>query len=241
MNVDLTTVLQKIKKKSNEWTEERVLDAFRGLLDQDERMEERLKSALQNAPEGSLPNIDSSQLDDSKIYHVSHIQQLATNYRLRFLDAHLFKGEIPAEAMSKLKSIQRRQPEDLSHFKIMAPASLFELGYKDKDPLLFMPLGKNLYYLVHKWGKDMHPLRKLMVYPFRNIGTLIKSMFLFAFLFQLAIPTDIINGGYEGQSLTIRIWMTLHVFIAMAGIMAMVGYPYLKNFNSVLWNSKYKD
>ncbi len=241
MNVDLISVLQKIKRKSGDWKQEQVLQAFQEILSNDLKTELKLEQALQTPPQGPVPNIDTSKLDQFQIFHLSHIRKLAVDYRLRFLDAHLFKGEIPAEAMSKLKAIQRRQEENLSHFKIMAPASLFELGFKDKDPLLFMPLGNNLYYLVHKWGRDMHPLRKLAVYPFRSIGSLIKSMFLFAFLFQLFIPTDVINGGYEGQSFTIRVWMVLHVFIALAGIAAMLGYPYLKNFNSVLWNSKYND
>ena len=38
----------------------------------------------------------------------------------------------------------------------MAPSALFRLEKTD-DPLLFVPLGNNYYYLVHKWGNDLHP------------------------------------------------------------------------------------
>lgn len=241
MQVNLPTALRKIRKKSKDYRETDILDAFREMIEEDSRVEDELKKALASNPNGEAPNLDISQLEEGNIFHLAHIKELATRYRLRFLDAYLFKGEIPAEAMSKLKAVQRRQSEDLTHFKIMAPADLFKLSYKDKDPMLFVPVGRNLYYLVHQWGNDMSLWRKILVYPFRNIGTLIRSMLIFAFLFQMAIPTSIMNGGFEGQSLTIRVWMTLHTFIALAGMIALFGYPSLKNFNSALWNSKYSD
>ncbi|NVK29049.1 MAG: hypothetical protein HWE14_13430 [Flavobacteriia bacterium] len=241
MRVNLPEALQRIRRKAVDYREEDVLAAFRSMLEEDSIMEANLEHALQSPPSINQAEIDTSHLDESRVFHLAHIKKLATTYRLRFLDAHLFKGEIPAEAMSELKGIQRRQPEALNNFKIMAPASLFELSYQDKDPMLFMPLGNNLYYLVHQWGKDMNPLRKLLVYPFRNVGTLIKSMLVIAFLFQMAIPTNIMMDGLGDSEFAMRIWMTLHVFIALAGIVAMFGYPYVKNFNSVLWNSRYSD
>lgn len=241
MKVNLPNALSRIRRKSTDWKEADVLNAFEEMLREDELIEDRLKASLSSEPTGEPNDVNLSQLDSSRIYHLGHIKQLATEYRLRFLDAHLFKGEIPQEAISNLKAIQRRQTEDLSHFKIMAPASLFEMSYQDRDPMLFVPVGNNLYYLVHKWGGDMSWFRKILVYPFRNVGTLIRTMLIIAFLFQMAIPTSVMNGSYEGPSFTLRVWMTLHTFIALAGITAMLGYPSLKNFNSVLWNSKYQD
>ncbi|NVK05034.1 MAG: hypothetical protein HWD92_09425 [Flavobacteriia bacterium] len=241
MQVNLPTALKKIRRKSKDYREVDILEAYREMIAQDGQMEGELKSALSSVPSGEAPRLDASQLDEEHVFHLAHIKELATTYRLRFLDAHLFKGEIPDEALSKLKAVQRRQSKDLTHFKIMAPAELFKLSYQDKDPMLFVPIGKNLYYLVHQWGNDMSMWRKLLVYPFRNVGTLIRTMLIVAFVFQMAIPTSIMNGGFEGQSLTIRIWMTLHTFIALAGMIALFGYPSLKNFNSVLWNSKYSD
>lgn len=241
MQVNLPTALRKIRRSSKDFKEELILDAYREMLQKDGELEEELRKALSISPTGDLPRIDTANLDEQNVFHLAHIKELATKYRLRFLDAHLFKGEIPAEAMSKLKAIQRRQTEELTHFKIMAPADLFKLSYKDKDPMLFIPMGKNLYYLVHQWGRDMSIWRKILVYPFRNIGTLIRTLLLTAFVFQMAIPTDIITGGFEGQSFTIRMWMTLHTFIALAGMVALFGYPNLKDFNSVLWNSKHSD
>lgn len=240
MRVDLSQVLVRKKSKSAEWTEDRVVDAYRELLRKDDLVEQQLRVSL-NRPSAAKYCLESESLDLRNLFHESHIRELCTQYRLRFLDAHLFKGEVPDEAISKLKHLQRRQDHDLSGFKIMAPASVFELAYQDKDPMLFLPVGNGLYYLVHKWGNDMHWFRKWLVYPFRNVGTLLRAMLLFSFLFQMVIPTDIMMNGLGGSPITIRIWMTLHVFIATAGMLAMFAYPALKNFNSVLWNSRFND
>ena len=58
----------------------------------------------------------------------------------------------------------------------MAPSVLFRLEKKD-DPLLFVPLGNEYYYLIHKWGNDLHPFRKALMWPFKNIWNLLLSCF----------------------------------------------------------------
>ena len=45
--------------------------------------------------------------------------------------------------------------------KMMAPSKLFELENYD-DPLMFVNLGNNYYYLIHKWGNDMSFFRKIL-------------------------------------------------------------------------------
>ncbi len=50
----------------------------------------------------------------------------------------------------------------LRGFKVMAPAARFKLCDSDADPLLFVPVGKDHYYLVHKWGGDLRWHRALL-------------------------------------------------------------------------------
>ena len=54
---------------------------------------------------------------------------------------------------------------------IMAPSKLFKIKSPD-DPILFIPIGNNYYYLIHKWGEEFNYLRKLLVLPFKNIDNL---------------------------------------------------------------------
>ena len=58
----------------------------------------------------------------------------------------------------KIKSLEKTHNTNIGDFKIMAPSALFRLEKTD-DPLLFVPLGNNYYYLVHKWGNDLHPFQ----------------------------------------------------------------------------------
>ena len=53
----------------------------------------------------------------------------------------------------------------------MAPSKLFRLKDTD-DPLLFIPIGNDYFYLIHQWGDNLHPFRKALVWPFKNIWNL---------------------------------------------------------------------
>ena len=88
---------------------------------------------------------------------------------------------------SKNKSLEKTHNTNIGDFKIMAPSALFRLEKTD-DPLLFVPLGNNYYYLVHKWGNDLHPFRKLIMWPFKNIWNLLFTILLFSFLVTEITP-----------------------------------------------------
>lgn len=176
-----------------------------------------------------------------RMYHISHIRDLCTVYRLRFLDAKVYRRPVPEEAYEHLQSIGAHSLDEQVSFKILAPAEAFHLTYGDKDPMLFMPIGDGVYYLVHKWGGEINRWRKWMVYPVRSFSTFLKVLFVAAFLFQWLIPSEVMLGGMMGNITTLRIWMTFHVFIAFLGVSAMFLYPALKNFNGALWDCPHKD
>ena len=101
----------------------------------------------------------------------------------------------------------------------MAPSALFRLEKTD-DPLLFVPLGNNYYYLVHKWGNDLHPFRKLIMWPFKNIWNLLFTILLFSFLVTEITPITLFTK-------------------AIASVVLYFGFALGKNFNPAIWNNKY--
>ena len=108
-------------------------------------------------------------LDTDKIYHIDQIKEICIDYRLRFLDSKFFKGEIPQEGISRIKALEKAHNIEIKGFKIIAPSKLFRLEDKD-DPLLFAPIGNQYFYLIHRWGNDLHPLRKAFLFQtFKNI------------------------------------------------------------------------
>lgn len=239
--VDLEKALVKEKSRFEAKTPDTVLTAFKELLAQDDALDNQILARIFEGGSEAAQHLDLHKLDPERIYNLEQIKNLCTRYRLRFLDSKYFKGEIPYEAIAKVKTIQREQNQEIDSFKMVAPAPMFNLENKDKDPLLMIPLGNQRYYLVHKWGNDLHPLRALMVFPFRSFKTLLFSVaFMAAFVVSL-FPDSMVMGPYDQHSWNIRVIFFFYLFLAFSGLTALYGFSRMKNFNSELWNSKYLD
>lgn len=241
MGLNLEKALARERRRSQDQTAEETLAAFKALLKADDIQDETI---LQNIFAGgsSLSRaLDLKKLDPDRIYQLEDIKQLCTRYRLRFLDASLFKGDIPYEAISAIKRLQKDQSVELQGYKMIAPAPMFHLENKDKDPLLMLPLGNDRYYLVHRWGNDLHPLRALMVYPFRSFKSLLSSIALLAAFVVSLFPDSIVMGPLDEHSWNIRIIFFFYLFLAFSALTALYGFSRMKNFNSELWNSRYVD
>ena len=200
-----------------------------------EEQEKALKN-LYSSFEIKLINAFSIDLlDPKKIYHIKQIKKVAIDYRLRFLDLKYFKNNLPDSAHSDIKYLEKIHNTKLSGFKIMAPSVLFRLEKAD-DPLLFAPLGNDFYYLVHKWGNDLHPLRKLKMWPFKNIWTLLLLILAISFITTEVMPMTMFTKSPSVSTY----WMLLFFnFKAIASIVLFYGFSMGKNFNPAIWNNKY--
>ena len=182
-----------------------------------------------------LNNFDFDKLAYQKIYHIRQIKKVSIDYRLRFLDIKYFKNKLPEEAYKEIGKLETYHNTKLGDFKIMAPSILFRLKKAD-DPLLFVPLGNNYYYLVHKWGNDLHPFRKVLMWPFKNIWNLLISIFIFSWLITELTPMTLFTKTPDNSSY----WMLLFfMFKAVASIVLYFGFALGKNFNPAIWNNRY--
>jgi len=174
-------------------------------------------------------------LKTNRIYHLNTIQKTCVDYRLRFLDFKYFKNPLPQEAKLKIKDLEEKHNTALTNLKIMAPSALFRLESTD-DPLLFVPLGNNYFYLVHKWGNDLKPFRKLRMWPFKNIWNLLILILLLSFVATELTPLRLFTKNPDGTAY----WMLFFfMFKALASIVLFYGFALGKNFNPAIWNSKY--
>ncbi|NJB35829.1 hypothetical protein [Croceivirga sp. JEA036] len=174
-------------------------------------------------------------LETNRIYHINTIKHICTTYRLRFLDLKYFKPELPEEAHSEIRMLEKKHQTKLDGFKVMAPSKLFKLEDKD-DPLLFVPLGNDYYYLIHKWGNDLHPLRKILVWPFKSIGNLLLVLLAISLLATILLP----QGLFSKTSSASQFWIIyFFVFKSLASVALFYGFALGKNFNPFIWNSKY--
>jgi len=208
---------------------------IQAIFDQKEAVKSRIKSTLETPNKSYVNTLTFDALDFDKIFHIDSIKKLCINYRLRFLDTHLFKGEYPKELYSIIPNLENDHKIQLKDFKIMAPSKLFRLKTKE-DPLLFVPIGNGYYYLVHKWGDDLKSYRKILVWPFKNINTLIFTSIILSLL-STAIGSALFNDFSDTQLLVIFIFnIKTFVFVTFYLLFMM-----RKNFNESIWNSKYKN
>ena len=201
-------------------------------LEEDSKVE-RITQSLNEVNRGSYNQLKFDQMETKNIFHLETIKNICVRYRLRFLDSNLFKGEYPKNITKIISDIEKKHDTNLNNFMIMAPSKLFKIKSPD-DPILFIPIGNNYYYLIHKWGEEFNYLRKVLVLPFKNIDNLtifsvLVSVF-FALLGKLFIP-----------SLTSSEVFILFLFL-VKGFIFIFFYTFFltrKNFSESIWNSKY--
>jgi hypothetical protein len=225
--------LLRLKEKSN--ADNNTLLAVKRILQEDTNTEEEIENRLQKPSRSADNEFEFDLLETNRIYHINQIKKICTDYRLRFLDSKYFKGKIPPSAISKIKHLEKGHHITLSGLKIMAPSKLFKLEDKD-DPLLFAPIGNGYYYLIHKWGNDLHPLRKLLVWPFRGIVNLTITTLLVSYFATFLVP----DGLFSKSGSNAQFWILFFfMFKTIGAIVIYYAFAQGKNFNPAIWNSKY--
>ena len=183
----------------------------------------------------SVNNFIVDHIDSNAIFHISQIEKICVNYRLRFLDTKYFKGSYPEKVVDKIKEIEALHQTILDGFKIIAPSKLFRLDKAD-DPLLFAPMGNGYYYLIHKWGADLHPFRRIKYWSIKNVENLGISIFLVSFLSTL-FTLDLIHPFSANAG---HFFMLFLFYVkGVLGLIFLLGASTGKNFSQYCWQSKY--
>ena len=231
-----TNIEEKLSQAKTKFGDpDKILDEVYHILYKEDGRGSPGKSYLKTSDQVTSNCFDFDLLETNKIYHISQIKEICIDYRLRFLDVKYFKGNLPLEAISKIKHLEKRHNTVIQGFKIMAPSKLFKLKDKD-DPLLFAPIGNKYYYLVHKWGNDLHPLRKLLMWPFKSIINLTFLVLMASYLISLLIPHGLFSkSGSAAQFLIIFFF----IFKSIAAVVIFYGVALGKNFNPAIWSNKY--
>ncbi len=211
------------------------MEELQGILDRESAREKKIWNALHQDCHEESNHFYFDLLVRDKIFHLSDIQRICITYRLRFLNSSLFKGNLPYEAISKIKHLEQQHHTSLKAYKIMAPAGFFRLKNAD-DPLLFVPMGNEYYYLIHAWGRDLHPLRKLMMWPFKDLENFIVLLLGLSLILTALIP----EGMFSPEQTTSQ-FLIIYLFMVkwLAGVAIFLGFKRGLNFSCSSWNSKY--
>lgn len=217
---NLESCLQKVRKKR---TTKGFIDEI-GINISNQGIKTRIKNTFK-----------VERLEENQIYHLEDIKKLCVDYRLRFLDFKFFKNSFPVEASEKLKALEKTHETEITELKIVAPSKLFRLKNAD-DPMLFASLGNDYFYLVHKWGNDLHPLRKWLMWPYKNFENLVLTVFALSLLATFLVP----NGLFSKEETIANTFVVfLFMFKWLAAVVLFYGFALGKNFNTEIWNSKY--
>ncbi len=192
-----------------------------------------------SVPEKSLRckynQFDFEQLETKRIFHRDTIKKTCIDYRLRFLDLDYFKGDVPVEAIESIHALEQAHNTELQNMKIVAPSKLFKLKNAD-DPLLFVPIGNQYYYLIHKWGNDLHPLRQFLMWPFKNIITSTLSILLLSLVLTSFMPLTLFRAEPNWSDF---ILILMFMFKSIAAVVIYYAFAAGKNFSRAIWDSAY--
>lgn len=213
--INLEDVL--VKSRQRDKIHNGVIESVYQLLDENERERKSIREKIMVENRSNENRLSYDLLDKDKIFHLSHIRNICVDYRLRFLDASFFRAGIPEEAITKIHHLEKQHQTRISGYKIAAPASSFKLMNYD-DPLLFIPLGNDFYYLVHKWGDDLDASRRWYVLPVKNLMNFTIACILASFILTLFVPETKLSRSVPMASLIIFLFAFKSVFaVAMYG------------------------
>jgi len=230
---NLETQLRKERDKTLKANE--MLKQVYQILNDYQQNKNRITTTLRSSSGIISNSFEFDLLETDAIYHIDQIKKVCIDYRLRFLDSKYFKGEIPQKALSKIEKLENNHGIDIKGFKIIAPSKLFKLLDKD-DPLLFAPIGNDYYYLIHKWGNDLSPFRKIAMWPFKNIINLALLVLVVSYFLTLLVPHGLFSKTNSGIELLVILFF---MFKSIAAMVIYYMFAMSKNFSPAIWNSKY--
>lgn len=217
--------------------QEQLLQEVHEILSTEALRDDVLRAAVLSSKGHRVNHIPG--LDPERVFHVDAIRTLCVRYRLRFLDGGRFKGHIPAQAIVELRRLEARSSVPLRGFKVMAPAARFKLCDSDADPLLFVAVGPEHYYLVHKWGSDLHPLRGVLHWPLQGPRQAVATLMAFALLAAALLPNAFIGADpaapwWGGHRLLAALWTVM----LTAGFASFGWFAFFGQFSDRSWNDQ---
>jgi len=231
-NINLELELKTIRDK--EKNSDLLLQVEKILLDDEISRNEISNKLSQNNDVSNKNALIFDLLKTENIFHINHIEKICVDYRLRFLDSSLFKNDIPEEAISEIKKLEKKHNTKLSGFKIVAPSKAFYLLNYD-DPILFIPIGNDYYYLVHKWGNEFNWYRKLLVWPIKNLSNFTITSIAISLIIAIIVPENNLSKSVPLAPLIVFLFAFKSIVAVFAYFFFMSG----KNFNEEIWQRKY--
>lgn len=235
-SINLENELLRIRENNRQEELDSVLEAFKDLFRAEWETERRISQTLHNgSPNQHLPGTE--ELNSDRIFDLSDIKKLCFKYRLRFLPTKYFNAPFPAEAINAVKKLEKELNAEISNFMIVAPSKLFNLEDANSDPLLFIPLRNNKFYLVHKWGNDLSWHRRLLAWPLKSFAKLAATIGIVSIVTTILMPGQILSGSdhfFSFERMFFFIWCSL----TLSALVSYLWFTLNQKFSEDAWNCK---
>ena len=91
------------RRRAKRTSEVAILDQITAVLSKNENERQDIQKRLRQKSTNTSNAFNLDLLETDRIYHLETIKEICVDYRLRFLDAALFKSEFPEEAISEIR------------------------------------------------------------------------------------------------------------------------------------------
>jgi hypothetical protein len=232
---NISDLLQQERNKLRT-VEDELIRETRRILYNDLLTEKKILSYLTQYNQ-SFELIDEEEVDKQLIFTEAEIRQTAVKFRLKFLNSKKYKPEIPYEAVLKIKQLNETYRKELKEFRVLSFPETFKGKFSNESAVLFALTNHNNYYLVHKWGNDIHWFRKIRYWPLRSLENLVLTVMAFTLIVTLSLPTALITLDPKATYWCgYRLATYFHLFIFFSGFTAFYAFAFTKNFSGSIWN-----
>lgn len=217
--------------------QEALVNEVRTWLEEEDALDAVVEASIRSSTDDRMNDLRG--LSPARIFGRHAIHDLCVRYRLRFLPSALYKGDLPGQAIAAVRALEAGSGHVLRGFHILAPARRFRLCDADGDPLLFVRVGHDRYYLIHRWGSDLSPWRAVVHWPFRTPLHLGVTVVIAALIIAAAIPTgwitrDPMAGWWGAHRLLFAFWST----VVVTAFTVQAWFAFFGRFSREAWNSR---
>jgi hypothetical protein len=187
----------------------------------------------------SFDKLDENEIPAGNVFTLTEIRGFAVKYRLRLLPLKEYKNELPYDAVSQIREMNRKYRKDLKELYVLAPSTEFRSGHSDAQSALFAETDAGNYYLIHRWGKALSWSRKIKYWPLRSFENLLFSVLLFTLALTLSLPTAFITLDAKAEYWSgYRAAAFFHLLIFNCGFTTYLTFAFSKNFSASVWNRR---
>lgn len=141
--------------------QESLLQEVHSILEEEQKKDDILLAVVRTSQTHRENHLTG--MDPARIFDVEDIRRTCIRYRLRFYPAVSSRQRSPPQALLASCATRRPwppRPWAASRSWHPLACSNWKIA-KQRDPILFVPVGGGRYYLVHQWGHEIGPVRAL--------------------------------------------------------------------------------